>query len=89
VRLILNHKQFFYHKESRTFTAEISELREWKPGDTVHLRGKKDTVTYGGGDYRVLADGEGDIQGWELRPSASEERRVPGCKGTKVVIFND
>lgn len=86
---VFSHKRFFYHKETRSFTAEISELREWHPGNAIHIEGKKDTVTYGGGDYRVLQNDEGEIQGWELRPGWWEVERVPGCRDTKVVIFND
>lgn len=29
-----------------------------------------------------------DIKGWTFRPTADSIRRVPGARGTKVVIFN-
>lgn len=88
MRLIIDHKRFFYQKSSKAFTAEISELREWKPGDAIHLKGKKEIVTYGA-SLRVIDIGEGEIGGWELFPSDAEVKRVPACKGTRVVIFND
>lgn len=85
----LSYKRFFWHKESRSFVGEISELREWNPSQPIHLQGKKEVVTYGGGDYRTLQNEEGEIIGWELRPSQGEMKRVPACAGTKVVVYND
>ena len=89
MQFIFDHRRFHWYKETRGFVGEISELREWKPGDAIHLKGKKEIVTYGDGDYRTLQNEDGEIIGWELRPSLGEQRRVPGCAGTRVVIYND
>lgn len=34
-------------------------------------------------------DREGDVQYWQFLPISEHTRRIPECRGTSVVIFND
>lgn len=82
-----NWRQFTWHKETKAFVVEISELRSWNPGSSIRIMGKKEAVLYR--FDKTLYGPDDEIQGWELVPSSGELKRVPGCVGTKVVVFND
>jgi hypothetical protein len=83
----ISWRRFTWIKTSQGFFTELSDLRGWNPGDPIQLEGKRETVTY---DYSTTVwSPDDEIVGWELRPSLEETKRVPGCRGTKVVIYND
>lgn len=84
----LPYTRFTWHKETRAFVAEQSELREWILGERIRLVGKKSKVLYQQSRTLFSADGE-EIQGWELEPTPESQQAVPSCRGTKIVIFND
>jgi hypothetical protein len=37
----------------------------------------------------VKRDEEGDIQYWTYHPTTESQQKVPGCRGTMVIVFND
>lgn len=91
---------FTWDPKTRTFTCELSTLDEggrnprWyrqiypDAADAgITIMGQKGDVDYYIADEHK--DEEGDLQYITLLPTPESERKVPGCKGTKVTLFND
>jgi len=93
-------KQFDWHADTQTFVEEISTLSQ---GGKVRVFSQvyDDACDEGfvmissktGQRVVYVVDGhdmnDGDIMGWKLIPTRDSIRRVPSCKGTKVLIIND
>lgn len=85
----IGYKRFMYHKASKSFTIEASEIERvgWSPKSQIEVIGKSESVKYV--QVKVVKDRDGDVQAWEFAPMSGEVKRVPGSAGTKVVVFND
>jgi len=82
--------QFSYDKKTKTFVAEVSNLINptFTGSQDIILISKKtgNRVGY----YFTLADVvAGEIKGWRFEPTIDSIRKIPSCKGTKVLIIND
>lgn len=90
---------FSYDKATKTFSQELSSLDEggrvqWyrqiypDAADAgITIEGNNGSV-----DYYIAEekrDQENELQEIILLPTPESERKVPGCKGTRVVLFND
>jgi hypothetical protein len=81
----------------KVLTAEASDLgnRHLQPlyddacdvGFAVKSEHTGEVVTYAMGE--VKKDAEGELISWEYTPTTESERKVPACRGTKAIIFND
>jgi len=85
----IGYKRFVYHKPSKAFTIDASELSScgWSPGTAIEVNGKEASVQYV--QSKIVRDRDGDVQVWEYSPVYEEVKRVPGARNTKVVVFND
>jgi len=83
----MNTSKFLWNSKTRTFTAEISSLREEKI-DEIRLQSATTgrIVTY---KLKFTKRDEGDIIYWELEPIPESVVNIPECKDTKIIIFND
>jgi len=90
---------FHYDRTRKQFSAELSQLdeggrRRWyrqiysdaaDAGITVMGR-TADVDYYIAGEVK---DDNGDVMYIKLLPTPQSEQRVPGCKGTSIVLLND
>lgn len=95
-----NVNDFWFDRETGTFTAEASDLA--RIGSEIFHRLYDDACDIGitivndktgrWADFFLYAidkDQEGDIACWKLAPTYETKRRIPGATNLKVVIFND
>ena len=84
--MTINSNKFHWHKETKTMSAEISEL---ETGNAVPTNISMVSARTGKQANFQLAktdkDNEGDVRFWEYVPQCLSR----GCGVEKVVIFND
>ena len=90
--------KFTYLGSTKTFVAEISDLKPFNPLTRLYdaamdvgftMRSKITGIDV---DYFLTEehkDAEGDVTSWEFRPTVESERKTVDCRGTSVTIFND
>jgi hypothetical protein len=89
--------QFTYNAADRTFTSEASDLdnrhlqRIYDDACDVGFAIKSDktgeVVTYVMNS--VKKDEEGDVEYWTYHPALESQRKIPSCRDTMVMVFND
>jgi hypothetical protein len=100
----LSSSEFDYNKETKTFSADISMLTNGGRrnvfvqvyNDAIDqgvrvvsvVTGKEVVYVVDGIDYLAPHDCD-EIAGWRLIPTDESIRKVPQCKGTKMLIVND
>lgn len=79
-----------YDKPSKAFIGEISTVENAhdKLEQTVFVRSHTGTKVAYYLTQRVF-DNEGDLVKYVFMPVSTELDRVPGCRGTSLVLFND
>ena len=98
--MIISTDQLYYSKESKRFSCDASNLCDI--GTSLFHRIYPDACDLGltiisartgvPVDYYVdeyKQDSDGDIWGWELKPTPESIRKVPSAYQTSLLIFND
>jgi len=89
--------QFTYNAADKTFTSEASDLDNrhlqqiYNDACDVGFAMKSDktgeVVTYVMNS--VKKDEEGDVEYWTYHPALESQRKIPSCRDTMVMVFND
>jgi hypothetical protein len=91
---------FFFHKDTNTFSVDMSQLDEggtspvWEAAyNDACDEGFKMVSSKTGQSVMYVVEqidknADQEIQGWHLIPTAESIRRVPACKGTKILVVN-
>jgi hypothetical protein len=98
--MIISTDQLTYSKESKRFSCEASNLNgncgslfhriypdACDAGLTIISARTGIPVDYYVDEYKLDSDGE--IWGWDLKPTPESIRKVPSASGTSLLIFND
>lgn len=76
----MHYKQFTYIPETKTFVADISDLKMYYVSQLFELIGKRNTVKFA--MDKVTKDREGDIMSWDFKGFHEGVQYV-------IRIFND
>lgn len=81
--------KFNWHKESRTLSAEASDLGVFMLDEgRISLKSAR-TGTVAEFQLANVDKRDGDIRAWEFTPCLKSAIRTPALAGVKIVIFND
>lgn len=95
--------QFFFDKQTKLFTTDMSMLDNGRTVQVFH-KVYQDAIDQGfimvshhtGKEITFVIDKidggdeehDGEIMGWNLVPTAESIRKIPACKGMRVLIIN-
>lgn len=81
--------KFTWHKESRTLSAEASDLGVFMLDEGhISLQSAR-TGTVAVFQLAHVDKQDGNLRAWEFTPTLKSAIRTPALAGVKIVIFND
>lgn len=98
-----NTGNFMFHRENKTFIAELSELglppgisplttvvEEGVPNVGIVMISDLTGATVHFKLAKVDQNGsQADVDGWNFEPTKESKEQYPGCIGVKVLLIND
>lgn len=89
---VVNFKPSDYDARTRKFVFFLSDLSRtfgFSAGGTMVLRNPSTDKEATYVVHAVMQSSEGEVEGWQLRPTHASLQRNPAARATSVVVFND